>query len=138
MDFSQFFDIVSLPNGLEDLYDLGVQDYYLPLIEASNTNIKMSVKTSHGISDVMSIPPVILQGDTMSSIIATGQIDNIAKEWHSDDNNNSFCYREQIKIGILGVVDDNILITKAGPDATLINAFMNVKAAETGLQFNNK
>ena len=47
----------------------------------------------------------------------------------------SYKYKEALTIGMLGLVDDLIVVTKAGYQAHQMNAVLNVKTAEKRLQF---
>ena len=60
-------------------------------------------------------------------------MDNIGKECLAEGH--GYMYKNILKVGFLGLVDDIIGITEAGLDAQKMNAFMNAKTAERTLQF---
>ena len=95
------------------------------------------MKTDIGLSDPLTVPPSILQGDTLSSIMATSQMSNLANNWHENYKEKSFSYRGKIPLGIIGHVDDNIGLAEAGPNTAFLNMFLNVKAGQKGIYYNS-
>ena len=79
-DFQQMFDAMCLQESLMDLFDSGVNDDHLVLIHEANKDIKIKVKTPNGLSVEQTLKENVLQGDTLSSIIASNQVDTIGKE----------------------------------------------------------
>ena len=79
-DFQQMFDGMDLKEAISDLFDSGVKDDHLPLIYEANKNIKIQVKTPNGLTVEQTLKENVLQGDTLSSIIASNQVDTIGKE----------------------------------------------------------
>ena len=77
----------------------------------------------------------LLQGDTLSSIIASNQVDTIGKELLKDNPDYLFRYKNEIPIGIMAMVDDTVIVTETGHKTQQINAYFNVKVAEKKLQF---
>ena len=76
---------------------------------------------------------IVLQGDTWGSLLASVQVDSIAKECH--DAGYGYLYKGVLPISMLGLVDDTIGVTEAGYKAQQMNAYFNVKTAEKGLRF---
>ena len=64
------------------------------------------------------------------------QVDSIGKECMEEGH--SYLYKEILPVGFLGLVDDIIGVTEAGIKAQEMNAFINIKTAEKGLQFGVK
>ena len=75
----------------------------------------------------------VLQGDTFGSLLASVQVDTIAKDVAKADV--GYKYKEELEVPILGLVDDLIGISEAGHKAQIINTILNLKSAEKGLQF---
>ena len=63
MDYKQCFDSMRLEETLNDLYEAGVTDDQLAVIYKGNKEVKMAVKTPHGLTVRESIEKIILQGD---------------------------------------------------------------------------
>ena len=132
-DYAQMFDSINLQQALSDIYDAGVDDDTLSLLYDANKEIQMSVKTTNGLTDRQTLQNIVLQGDTWGSILASVHVDNIGKECLEEGH--GYLYKNTLKVGFLGLVDDIIGVTEAGLDAQKLNAFMNIKTAEKTLQF---
>ena len=134
-DFQQMFDGMDLQESVSDLYDSGLDDDHLILVYEANRNIKMKVKTPNGFTVEQSLDENILQGDTLSSIIASNQVDSIGKELLIEQPDFLFRYKNEVPVGVMGMVDDTICVSEEGQKSQQMNAFFNVKAAEKKLQF---
>ena len=132
-DYKQMFDAINLEQAASDIYDVGLNDDNQTLIYEANKEVKMAVNTPNGLSERQNIENVVLQGDTFGSILASVQVDSIGKEVEEMDF--SYKYKEALTIGMPGLVDDLIGVTKAGYQAHQMNAVLNVKTAEKRLQF---
>ena len=132
-DYAQMFDSINLEQALSDLFDVGVDDDTLALIHKANKDVHMAVKTPSGLTERQTIKNCVLQGDTFGSILASVQVDSIGKECMEEGH--SYLYKDILPVGFLGLVDDIIGVTEAGIKAQEMNAFINMKTAEKGLQF---
>ena len=135
-DYSQMFDSINLEEAICDLYDTGVTDENLSLIHQANKDIKMAVKTVHGLSERQTIENIVLQGDTFGSILASVQVDKIGKDCM--EAGLYYLYKNVLPVGFLGLVDDIVGITEAGFRAQQLNSVINIKTAEKSLQFGVK
>ena len=135
-DYQQMFDSMDLEKALSDIYDVGVDDDTLVLLHKANKEVDFAVKTSNGLTDRQKIKNLVLQGDTFGSIMASVQVDSIGKACM--DAGHGYEYKDNLKIGFLGLVDDIIGISEAGSKAQMLNAFLNMKTAEKTLQFGTK
>ena len=77
----------------------------------------------------------VLQGDTLSSIIASNQVDIIGKKLLKKNPDYLFRYKDIVPIGVMEMVDDTVTVTEAGHKTQQMNAYFNVQAAEKRLQF---
>ena len=93
----------------------------------------MAVKTPTGLTERQNVENIVLQGDTWGSILASVQVDAIAKECVLAGL--GYNYKDRLPISLLGLVDDTIGVTEAGFKATQMNTFMNVRTADKYLQF---
>ena len=135
-DYSQMFDSMDLKQAISDVYEAGLTDSNLSLLYKANSEVFMAVNTPSGISERQKITDTVLQGDTFSSLLASVQVDSIGKD--CSKSGYGYNYMEKLPIGILGLVDDTIAVTEVGYKAQIMNAFMNIKTAEKGLQFGEK
>ena len=135
-DYAQMFDSINLEEALSDIFEYGLDDDNLPLIHKANNKVYMAVKTSAGLTDRDIIENSVLQGDTFGSLLASVQVDTIAKE--IEKAGVGYNYKEELPINILGLVDDMIGVTEAGYKAQIMNTILNFKSAEKGLQFGNR
>ena len=132
-DYKQMFDAIKLQEALSDIYDVGVNDDNLSLLYQANKDVRMAVNTPSGLSDRQSIEDVVLQGDTWGSILASVQVDSIAKE--VENSGYGYLYKNVLPVSLLGLVDDMIGVSEAGYKAQQLNTLLNVKTAEKRLQF---
>ena len=65
-DYSQMFDSMSLKTTISDLYDYGLQDDLLVLLNEVNKNVSVSVSTCYGATERVLIPSLVAQGDMFS------------------------------------------------------------------------
>ena len=135
-DYKQMFDGINLEQAISNVYEAGLKDEILSLIYKANKEIYMSVNTPNGLTDRQTLKNVVLQGDTWGSLLASVQVDSIGQE--CSENGYGYKYMDILPIGMLGLVDDIIGVTEAGYQAQVMNAFINVKTAEKGLQFGVK
>ena len=135
-DYKQMFDAINLQQAISDIYDVGVNDDNLSLIYQANKDIRMAVNTSDGLSERQRLEDVVLQGDTWGSILASVQVDSIAKEVVS--SGYGYRYMDKLPVSLLGLVDDMIGVSEAGFRAQQLSALLNVKTAEKRLQFGER
>ena len=79
-DFSQMFDSINLQEAISDIFDCGLTDDNLALVYKANKEVHMAVKTPGGLTDRQVVENSVLQGDTFGSLLASVQVDSIAKE----------------------------------------------------------
>ena len=135
-DYRQMFDSMNLKEAISDVYEAGLDDENLSLVYKANKEIFMAVNTPGGLTERQCIENIVLQGDTFGSILASVQVDAIAKECM--ETGYGYKYKNILPVGMLGLVDDTVAITEVGYKAQMMNAFFNIKTAEKGLQFGIK
>ena len=79
-DYIEMFDSMDLEEAVSDLFNTGVTDDSLCLLYEANTNIKVQVKTPHGLSAENSFQKLVLQGDTWGPTMAANQVDTFGKQ----------------------------------------------------------
>ena len=132
-DYKQMFDAMNLKEAIADIFDAGVVDDQLSLLYQANHDVRMAVNTNSGLSERQNIQDVVLQGDTWGSMLASVQVDSIAKVVEEADY--GIRYKDILPVSMLGLVDDVIGITTANHKAVQLNTVMKVKTAEKRLQF---
>ena len=80
LDYSQCYDTLSLEECINDLYDVGVKNDNLALIYKANEQNKISVQTPFGITERFNIDKTVMQGEVMSPILCSVQVDTIGKQ----------------------------------------------------------
>ena len=106
------------------------------MIYKANEQIRMAVKTPGGLTERQIIRKCMLQGDTWGSLLASAQVDSIAKD--VEEAGLGYLYKDSLSVSLLGLVDDVTGVTEAGFKAQQLNAILNVKSAEKGLQYGVK
>jgi hypothetical protein len=136
LDFSQMFDSLDLKKAANRMFENGFDNEELVLVVNANKEVTMAVKNGNDLSEFTKIHNVVLQGDTLAPLIATTDMDQIAKDWQKKaGNKHIYKYKDSVEVGTLGMIDDLLLIAEAGVQTTIINAFINAEAAARGLQF---
>ena len=69
LDFRQMFDAEELPNVLNAMYESGIKDDMLVLLNAANESVQFAVKTPNGITETRSITNKIMQRDVMAPLM---------------------------------------------------------------------
>ena len=131
-DYAQMFDSINLKQAISDVYETGLKDDNLSLVYKANREIFMAVNTPDGLSERQTLKNIVLQGDTWGSILASVQVDTIGQE--CSKSGYGYEYKDVLPVSLLGLVDDTIGVTEVGYKAQMMNAFINVKTAEKGLQ----
>ena len=124
---------MDLREAISDIYDVGVNDETLALINNANKEIFMSVKTPGGLTERQTLKNIVLQGDTWGSIMASVQVDSIGKEL--EKAGLGYMYKDTLPISLLGLVDDIVGVTETGYKAQQMNVIINVRTAEKCCSF---
>ena len=140
------YDSMSLSITMSDLYDCGVQDDLLVLLNEVNINMKISINTSYGLTEPVIIPALVAQGDLFAPLQAAVQVDSMTRRLEEQDlareeageHGLLYKYKGKVTIPSLGLMDDNLTVSEAGFKADEINIFMNENSATKLLQFNTK
>ena len=118
-----FLDIADCSNSLRlqrtllDLHSNGIESGLLNVIHKMTEEATIEVKTSVGTTKKVMIKELIMQGETLSSILCTSSVDKISK----DCDIESFKYRNKVVIPKMGFVDDLLDINKCGKETKQMN-----------------
>ena len=80
------FDSECLFECMNDLYEAGVKDDIFALIYESNRRNYVAVQTPHGLSKREEFTELVMQGDVLSPLISSLQVDTIGKECLENEN----------------------------------------------------
>ena len=138
MDNMQMFDSLSLEKATVDLAKLGMFSEHLNILHEANKEVVMEVKGTYVTSVENKLESCVLQGDTWAPKLATASMEDVSKFWEDTAGQDIYLYKEEVPLGILGLVDDLIGLTSGAASTNHMNAVMNVKAAEKGLQYGVK
>ena len=135
LDYAQMFDSVQLRKGIIGLNNIGLNNDQLTLYYKANEAVLMTIKNGGSLSQVRKLFQIVMQGDTLAPMTATSKMADLAEEWDSMEEEALFQYKEEVPIGVLGMVDDNIGVAEVGHKTVLLNAYLNAKTSEVGLQY---
>ena len=96
-DYTQMFDSMSLNTTISDLYDYGVKNDLLVLLNEVNKNVTISVNTCYGVTEPILIPSLVAQGDMFSPLEAALQVDSITRKLEQED-------KERVEEGVPGLL----------------------------------
>ena len=136
-DCRQCFDSMWQEEVLNDIFEAGVKDDHLALLQEINMTNYVSVKTQHGLTDRTEINKVICQGDPWGPIQCTVQIDGIGRGSLEADL-EPYKYKDEVEIPALGMVDDILTISESGYKTSRMNSYINAKIAMKKLQLGPK
>ena len=132
-DYAQMFDGIQLEQAIIDMYDCSLKDESLALLYEANKEVDIAIKTDYGLSEIQTVDSIVLQGDTWASLLASVQVDSIAKVCR--DSGYGYLYMNELQLSNLGLVDDFLGITEANYQAQQMNSIFNIRTAEKSLQF---
>jgi hypothetical protein len=134
LDYKQMFDSECLYECLNNLYEAGVKDDIFALIYEANRVNNVAVQTPHGISRRDKFEGILMQGDVLTPLISSLQIDTMEKEC-LDQQKHLFYFRDSVPIGPMGMVDELLTISESGVKTSLMNQYINFKTGSKRLQF---
>ena len=137
LDYKQCFDSMWLEETLNDLFEAGLQNDNLNVINKLNEKNKVSVKTPHGLTERVIIEKVVMQGENLAPLECSVQVDTFGKEC-MEEKKYLFHYREKVEIPPLSMVDDLLCISSCGIKSVLMNSFIKSKSNMKKLQFGEK
>ena len=115
---------------LPNLNSNGVSSSLLNVINELCKTAKIKVKTPLGTTEEKEIEDIVMQGETLSSILCTNSMDIISKECKLKE----FVYKEDVKIPKIGFVDDVLDINKCGKETLEMNKYTRDQMNKRKLQ----
>jgi hypothetical protein len=126
MDAIKCFDKLWLQACINSLFEAGIDNEYLNLLYIENRNANIAVKINNQLSTRISVSDVVMQGSVWGSLKCTTTLDTMNKTAMSDKSlQYLYCDDPNIPIGVLGMIDDTLAVTKCGKEAIRKNAFVN-------------
>ena len=110
-DVQKCFDTMWASEALNDAYELGFNNDKLPLVQLTNKNASIAIKSSSGISERRSIQDVIMQGTVWAGMLCTSTMDKLGKLVYNNDH-MACKYRGKVAVPPLEMVDDVLTISK--------------------------
>ena len=134
LDYKQMFDSECLFECMNDIYEAGVKDDIFSLIYESNRQSFVAVQTPHGLSKRELFEDLVMQGDVLSPLISSLQVDKIGKDC-LENKKHLYYFKDVVPIPPLEMMDDLLTISECGYKTKLLNEFINFKTGTKRLQF---
>ena len=134
MDYKQMFDNECLLECMNNVFEAGITDDTFALLYEANRINDVAVKTPNGLSEREVFEEIVMQGDVLSPLISSLQVDTMGKEC-LEEGKHIYLYKDKVPIVALGMVDDLLSISECGYKTNLMNKFINSKTAMKKLQF---
>ena len=74
------FDALNLEQTMIDINSVGLRGQYFSSVYNVNKEVKLAIKTPAGLTERQDLESTVLQGDTVGSILASVQADNIMRD----------------------------------------------------------
>ena len=127
-DCRQCFDSMWQDEVINDIYEAGIRDDKLALLNEINKTNNLAVKTQHRLTERKVVENIICQGDPWGSMQCSVQIDSIGRDSLAEDL-EPFKYKGEVEIPALGMVDDILTIAESGYKTARMNSFKTAKIA---------
>ena len=125
LDYRQCFDSLDVDLTTNDLYEIGVNNDQLNLIYECDSTSRIAVKTPLGLTKRKEVKKIVKQGEVNSSLKCTVTVDSISQSHVEKLEEHLYSYKESVPIPVLGMVDDQIGVSKCGLDSVLSVAHLN-------------
>ena len=126
MDAEKCVDKLWLQSCINALHEAGINNDYLNLLYLENKKAQIAVKIDNKLSTRILLRDVVMQGSVWGTLKCTTTIDKLNKIAMQDES-LQYKYKGDptIPIGVLGMVDDTLGVSKCGKDAIRKNAVLN-------------
>ena len=137
LDYKMCFDSLNTKTVISDLYESGIQDDHLNIINKADSSSHIGVKTPFGITERKTVENKVLQGECLGPLKCSNSIDTIGKKCLQTEENLHY-YRDSVGLPPLGLVDDIIALAKCGTQSVKLNAYLNAQSNIKNLQLGVK
>ena len=126
VDVEKCFDKLWLQATTNAIYEAGVKSDLLNLLYIENKNAKIAVKVNGQLTKRINVKNVEIQGSVWGSMKCTTLMDQLNKTILTQDN-LTYKYKgdDNIQIGVLGMIDDTLSISKCGTPSIQKNSIIN-------------
>ena len=125
-----------LSECLNDLFDAGLDNDKLVLIQKSNQHANIAIKTTSGTTDRFMIEDTVMQGTVWAGLMYTSTMEQLCK-FILQQKHLLYKYKGKLSVPPLQMVDDVITAAKCGSTSSALNAainkFMELKKLELGV-----
>ena len=105
------FDKLWLEETTNALFEAGLQTDMLNLLYLENRKVKVAIKVNGNLTKRVNLTNIEMQGSVWGSLKCTTSMDQLNKIiLPQEDLTYSYKGDDNIKIGVLGIVDDNLAI----------------------------
>ena len=126
MDIMKCFDKLWLEASINSLYEAGLKCDILNLLFRENENAGIAVKVNNSLTSRTNVKKVVMQESVWGGLKCTTSMDKLNKLILT---NNTLMYKyrgdQDIGIGVLGMIDDNLGISDCGNNSIAKNAVIN-------------
>ena len=120
---------------MNDMFDIGVNDNMLNLINECDKEAKVAIKTPFGLTERVSVHNTVAQGDVNSTVKCTVTVSDVSEKHEENLGEHIYKYKDFVPIPPLGMVDDIANISRCGIDSVLAAAHLNSQTNLKNLQF---
>ena len=134
-DVAKCFDKLEYFNTANDFFKAGVQNDKYLIVENSNKECAVAIKTPWGTKTRRTtINNIEMQGTVLAGLKCAISIDTIGKEALENEHEILYDYKRCVKIPPLSFVDDIITVSKCGGKSVETNAVIQAKIEGMQLQ----
>ena len=112
LDYKSCFDSMWAEEVINDLFEAGVTDDKLALIQKINETNHIRVKTSAGLSSVKTVNNIVCQGDPWGSIECGVTVDGFGKD-SLRPYLEPYHYKGKVPVPILGMVNNILAVSES-------------------------
>ena len=128
------FDEVWPADAINVLFELGVKNDNLCILNEETKKALVSVNTSVGKTERFEVNDLLCQGSSWGPLKTSATVDTVGKD-EEKSGENSYEYKESVKIPPLSFVDDILALSKCGVKSVILNAIINAKIQTKKLRF---
>ena len=126
IDAETCFDKLWLQSCINSLFEAGLDNDLLNLLYLENKEADIAIKINNKLTKRIKIKDIIMQGTVWSSLKCTTTMDKLNKIMMKNPRLQYFYKQDpNIPIGVMGMVDDILSISKCGNETIEKNAVIN-------------
>ena len=115
-----------LQSSVNALFECGFKNDMISLMYLQNRNVQVAIKVNGELTRRADVQDVVMQGTVWSSLMCTSSLDRLNKIIMSQEE-LQYHYKgdKNVPIGIRGMVDDTLGVSKCGSTAVQLNSVVN-------------